>query len=264
VDGDTIARIRSAKFPVGRRGYDKAEVDRFLSELADWLETGGADRTRAELVRRELERIGRRAGKVLTEAYAAGEEIRADAKREATSLAEEWGGRAATVFMEALESLVVSLEARVAAVRYAGKLRAEAHDSAARALAEAAAHAAQIRAKADAYSATTRQGADADAAKARAEAEAAAARTRARADRTAEQTVKKGSADAKRIVEQANQRRARIESVISDLEQRREAILAVMEQLAGELTSSAIQHRLGSPDPEAAKKPGTPAPSKTT
>jgi DivIVA domain-containing protein len=264
VDRDTIDRIRSANFPVGRRGYDKREVDRFLSELADWLETGGADRARAELLRREVHRIGRRTSKILAEAHGAGEEIRAEAKREATNLAEATRGQAATVFMDALDVLVVSLQARVAVARYAGKLRAEAHDSAAKALAEAEAHAARIRTKADAYSATTRRGADAYAAKTRAEIEATAARTRARADHDAEQAVEKARAEAKRIVEQANQRRGGIESVISDLEQRREAVLAVMEQLAGELTSGAIQHRLGSPDPEAARGPSRPPPSKTT
>ena len=54
MDRDSIDRIRSATFPVGRRGYEKREVDRFLNKLADWLETGGGDQTRAELVRREL------------------------------------------------------------------------------------------------------------------------------------------------------------------------------------------------------------------
>jgi len=47
VDRDSIDRIRSATFPVGRRGYEKREVDRFLNKLADWLETGGGDQTRA-------------------------------------------------------------------------------------------------------------------------------------------------------------------------------------------------------------------------
>ena len=37
MDRDSIGRIRSATFPVGRRGYEKREVDRFLNKLADWL-----------------------------------------------------------------------------------------------------------------------------------------------------------------------------------------------------------------------------------
>ena len=49
MDRDSIDRIRSATFPVGHRGYEKREVDRFLSRLADWLETGGGDQTRAEI-----------------------------------------------------------------------------------------------------------------------------------------------------------------------------------------------------------------------
>jgi chromosome segregation ATPase len=90
------------------------------------------------------------------------------------------------------------------------------------------------------------------------------ARTRARAEHDAEQTVEKGRAEAKRIVEQAHQRRAGIESVISDLEQRREAVLAVMEQLAGELQAARFNTALANPDPEAARGPSRPAPSKST
>lgn len=89
MDRDSIDRIRSATFPVARRGYEKREVDRFLNSLADWLETGGADQTRAELVRRDLERIGEQTGKVLTDAHDAGEQIRAEAEREAGAIIEQ-------------------------------------------------------------------------------------------------------------------------------------------------------------------------------
>jgi DivIVA domain-containing protein len=69
VDRDSIDRIRSATFPVGRRGYEKREVDRFLNKLADWLESGGGDQTRAELLKRDLERVGQQTGKILTDAH---------------------------------------------------------------------------------------------------------------------------------------------------------------------------------------------------
>jgi cell division initiation protein len=79
LDPDSIDRIRSATFPTARRGYDQREVDGFLSKLADWLETGGDDQARAELVRRELERIGDQTGRILTDAHDAGEQLRAEA-----------------------------------------------------------------------------------------------------------------------------------------------------------------------------------------
>ena len=80
MDRDSIDRIRSATFPVGRRGYEKREVDRFLNKLADWLETGGGDQTRAELLRRDLERVGQQTGKILTDAHDVSEQLRAEAE----------------------------------------------------------------------------------------------------------------------------------------------------------------------------------------
>jgi DivIVA domain-containing protein len=101
VDPDSIDRIRSATFPIGRRGYEKREVDRFLNKLADWLETGGGDQTRAELVRRELERIGQQTGRILTDAHDAGEQLKAEAEREAVRIVEEARAEAKRIVDEA-------------------------------------------------------------------------------------------------------------------------------------------------------------------
>jgi DivIVA domain-containing protein len=101
VDRDSIDRIRSATFPVARRGYEKREVDRFLNRLAEWLETGGGDQARAELVRRELERIGQQTGKILTDAHDLGEQLYAEAEREAQRIVQEAQGRAAQTIAEA-------------------------------------------------------------------------------------------------------------------------------------------------------------------
>jgi DivIVA domain-containing protein len=126
VDRDSIDRIRSATFPVGRRGYEKREVDRFLNRIADWLETGGADQTRAELVRRDLERIGEQTGRILTDAHDAGEEIHAEAEREAAGI-------------------VAEAEAQAEQVRTAaGETRARAEDEAEEKLARANAEATRI------------------------------------------------------------------------------------------------------------------------
>ena len=101
MDRDSIDRIRSATFPVARRGYEKREVDRFLNKLAEWLETGGGDQTRAELVRRELERIGQHTGKILTDAHDLGEQLYAEAEREAQRIVQEAQERAAQTIAEA-------------------------------------------------------------------------------------------------------------------------------------------------------------------
>ena len=86
MDRDSIDRIRSATFPVARRGYEKREVDRFLSKLADWLETGGGDQSRAEIVRRDLERVGEHTARILVDAHEAGEQVMAEARQEAEAV----------------------------------------------------------------------------------------------------------------------------------------------------------------------------------
>jgi DivIVA domain-containing protein len=149
VDRDSIERIRSATFPIARRGYDKREVDRFLSSLAEWLETGGADQSRSEVVRRELERVGEQTGKILTEAHDVAERLRVQAEREVEGLTE--GAQA-----------------------QADRTRAEADKILAEAQGVAETAAQKLRTDADAYATQTRTDADRDAeqslAKARAEA----------------------------------------------------------------------------------------------
>ena len=101
MDRDSIDRIRSATFPVGRRGYEKREVDRFLNRLAEWLETGGGDQTRAELVRRDLERIGEHTGRILTEAHDAGQQLLGEAEHEARRIVAEAKAEAKRIVDEA-------------------------------------------------------------------------------------------------------------------------------------------------------------------
>jgi DivIVA domain-containing protein len=224
VDRDSIDRIRSATFPVGRRGYEKREVDRFLNQLADWLETGGADQARTELVRRELERVGEQTGKVLTGAHDAGEQLRTDAEHEAQVVAEEASARAE--------------QTRAAADQQS----------------------AETRAAADAYAETTR----AEASKVREESEAAAAEIRTRADRESEKTVAKAKAEAKQLVDEATQRRRDVEAVISDLEARRNTVVADLERLSTELAGTATEHRPvaepARPEPGTARSAGVEKP----
>ena len=86
VDQTSLDRIRSATFPSARRGYDKQEVEKFLSRLADWLETGAEeDDSRSETVKRELKRVGERTGAILAQAEESAEEIRTEARAEVAS-----------------------------------------------------------------------------------------------------------------------------------------------------------------------------------
>lgn len=79
----TLDRIRRKTFPVSRRGYSKRAVHSFLDKLANWLETGEGDPARADLMRRELARVGQRTAAILHEAERAAERVRADAERDA-------------------------------------------------------------------------------------------------------------------------------------------------------------------------------------
>jgi DivIVA domain-containing protein len=88
MEQSSIERIRTATFPVERRGYDKREVEHFLSRLADWLETGGGDQAREEIVRRELERVGHHTAGLLASAQDGAEEIRAEAEERAAGTRE--------------------------------------------------------------------------------------------------------------------------------------------------------------------------------
>ncbi len=134
---DFIARLRAATFPTARRGgYDQRAVDIYLGELADWLETGGDDQTRVELVRREMERVGQRTGSILAAAQESAEKIVAEAREEAEDLRSETGSAAT--------------KARSEADSYSKQTRAAA-DQHVRATAEAAGRKADdLRAKAEA------------------------------------------------------------------------------------------------------------------
>jgi DivIVA domain-containing protein len=249
--GDSIDRIRSATFPLARRGYEKREVDRFLDEVADWLESGGADQSRTELVRRDLQRIGQQTAKILTDAHDAGEGIKADAADAAEKSTSAAAAEAKRLREEANR---YASETRAAADADAKRVRGEADTDAKRVRAEADdysrevradvdAYSTQARTEADAYAKSTRERADAYAAKLREEVEEAAARIRSRAERDAEQALAKARKEAERVVAEGNRRRAGIEKVISDLAARRDSVVGDIERLSSDLAGAATQHR---------------------
>ena len=221
MDRDSIDRIRSATFPVGRRGYEKREVDRFLNKLADWLETGGGDQTRAELLRRDLERVGQQTGKILTDAHDVSEQLRAEAEARHAGWSTRQrrrpirrGRRRTSTRPRLARAACGRHRARGAGPHGGGRLLG--HDP---------------------------QGADSYARKVREEVDAAAAEIRRRADNDAEKTIAKARAEAQRILDEASQRRADMEAVISDLKERRDAVVADMQRLSSELAGTATEHR---------------------
>jgi DivIVA domain-containing protein len=136
VDEHSIERIRRAEFPLSVRGYDRNEVDRFLAELADWLETGGGEQAAGvEAVRLELERIGEQTAGILAEAHAAAQAIRDDASSQ--------------VRQQLVDANLTAESLRGEAGEYAGDTRDEADAYARKTRAEADAYAERMRSEAD-------------------------------------------------------------------------------------------------------------------
>ena len=134
MDEHSIERIRRAEFSSAVRGYDRAEVDRFLTELAEWLETGGGEgAVGIEAVRGELERVGEQTANILTEAHAAAQAIRDDASAEVRQQLVDANLTAESLRTEASE---FSADTRDEADAYARKVRAEADTYAERGRAE--------------------------------------------------------------------------------------------------------------------------------
>ena len=157
VDQTSLDRIRNATFPSARRGYDKHEVEKFLTRLADWLETGAGDESRSDVVKRELEKVGERTGAILAQAEESAQQIRAEAEEEAR-------GTVNTANMEAAET-------RTGAEQYS----------------------AETRSSADAYAKQTTETADQDAASARAQAQQEARETIESAEAQARRIVEEGT-----------------------------------------------------------------------
>lgn len=217
MEPNNIERIRTATFTLARRGYEKREVERFLGQIADWLETGGGDQARTDIVKRELERVGQRTASILGSAEDSAEQIRAEATAQAEQVTERARGEAA--------------KTRKSADDYAGKTRKSADEYAAKKRSDADDYSAKTRKAADVYGEQTRSAADQDAKK-----------TIDDANRRAREMVSAAEAKATRIVEDGVARRRDIEAVISDLVSRRDAVVTEANRLAAELRAVSDGH----------------------
>lgn len=247
MDQDVVDRIRSASFALARKGYVKSEVDSFLDELADWLETGAADGASSDHIRHELERIGEQTTAILTEAHDAAETMRTGAERQVRQQLADANLKADSLRSSAEE---YAEEVREEADSYARRLRAEADAAVERARIEAESAFADSRGEAEDYASRTRREADEYAQRVRGEADSILAEAREKAERA-----------GKQIVEDANRRRGEMEKVISDLEQRREAIVGELRRLAS-AAGIGTEDRSAPPAPEKLDPEGarTPAP----
>jgi DivIVA domain-containing protein len=86
VDQRHIDRIRNPQFPVARRGYDQRDVDNFMLELAEWLESRAAEEVGSFAVKRKLEMVGRSTANILMTAEKEAEELHETAEGEAAEL----------------------------------------------------------------------------------------------------------------------------------------------------------------------------------
>jgi DivIVA domain-containing protein len=86
VDWHDIARLRSPDFTIVRRGYDKHEVDKFLEQLVDWLETDAAEDIGDVAVTRKLELVGKSTAHILLTTEQEAQELKRQTEEDCAGL----------------------------------------------------------------------------------------------------------------------------------------------------------------------------------
>ena len=86
MDWKDLDRLRNPGFSFGRRGYDRHEVDRFLEQLVDWLETDAARDLGHVAITRKLELVGKSTTHVLLAAEQESEELLRQAEADIAEL----------------------------------------------------------------------------------------------------------------------------------------------------------------------------------
>jgi cell division septum initiation protein DivIVA len=89
MDSRDIERLRAPGFTIGRRGYERREVDNFLSTLADWLETDAAKELGEVAVKRKLELVGKSTAHILLTTEKESEQLRRRTEEECAELRAE-------------------------------------------------------------------------------------------------------------------------------------------------------------------------------
>jgi len=211
---EEIARIRAAEFTsaaestpsfaLSRRGYDRDEVNAFLSELADSLERieaereDSAQRSGSEAIRRELELMSQKTADVLTQAEESAERLRSEATQEASRVLARAREEA-----DAVKQAVVGSRETAEAERERVEHEMEAY-------------AARIRAEADA---------DAQALRAQAAGELAGA-------------VERATVEARASVQAEDEQRSQLSGELEQLAARRDAAREELRKIAGVLSDA--------------------------
>ena len=130
MDWKDLDRLRNPGFGFGRRGYDRHEVDRFLEQLVDWLETDAARDLGHIAITRKLELVGKSTTHVLLAAEQEAEELLGQAEADIAELRQQAQDEARAV--------------RTAADEYAVKTREEANAEASETIEEGLRHRARI------------------------------------------------------------------------------------------------------------------------
>jgi DivIVA domain-containing protein len=116
VDWQDTARLRSPGFTLARRGYDTREVDKFLEQLVDWLETDAANDIGEVAVTRKLELVGKSTAHILLTTEQESQELKHQTEADCAELRAQAEADAQQV--------------RAAADAYAEQIRATADDDA--------------------------------------------------------------------------------------------------------------------------------------
>jgi DivIVA domain-containing protein len=135
MDWTNLEQLRVTGFTVTRRGYDTREVDRFLEDLIQWLETDAAQQIGDEAVQRKLELVGQSTAHILLTTENEAREMRRKTEDECAKQRKE-SDAAATETRKLADAY--SADARGKADEYSNSTRTKA-DEAARRTKEAAA-----------------------------------------------------------------------------------------------------------------------------
>jgi DivIVA domain-containing protein len=110
---------RVTGFKTVRRGYDPSEVDRFLEDVSDWLQTDAAEELGDRVVERKVETAGLSTARVLLIAEQEAQELRrkteeecADLRAEADAAANEAAARIVEIAEQQAEELRRHLRAK--------------------------------------------------------------------------------------------------------------------------------------------------------
>ncbi len=249
MDAERIEKIRSPGFDSAVLGYNRAQVDKFLAIVADWLEGSGEGDERSIALQSEVSRINEQTAGVLSAATAAAAEVRREADGKAAAVREEADKEAERVRSEA--------------DAYDSKTKGDADAYAKSARTEADAYAEATRNEADGYSESTRNEADGYAASTRGAADSYGGERRTEAEGEAETIVAGARTKADLLLAAGREERTDLEAEIEGLKRQREQLLDELENLASSLTGTATLHRdtqamdiVDDPDAEDERDPG--------